>query len=401
MTPTTLSERPTYAVNFADAEINRNPFEVCHEIRKVAPAVYNPVNDTWMVPSYDHVKAVLADEDHFSADQEFFINLFGADVMEGMVNPRHDEARGIWSPHLTRPAVADYESLVSRAIDELMDPAIERLREGEIVDFFPDVNRPLPSMVIARLLGMPEEDLPKIADWSARMALFTEAWTASEGGDQLLADAEGGLAAMNQYVADQIESMRRGDDRHRFVPLAPPTPTSLTDDELRSGVSQLIWAGHETTSKLIGHMLAILADHPDQRQEIIDDRTLIPQAIEEAIRWSTPAPVLVKRSRGQGNEIGGVPIPDGAQVANLTLAANHDPSRWENPDEFDIHRPKKTHIGFGFALHVCLGMNLARLETRLFLTKLLDAVPNYRVAGEVDYGTNFMLRGPISIPIAL
>jgi cytochrome P450 len=147
--------------------------------------------------------------------------------------------------------------------------------------------------------------------------------------------------------------------------------------------------------------LVALGQHPDQRRALVADRSLIPQAIEEMLRWSPVVTNVQQRHAcSPDSNVRGIPIPMGSAMAPLVIAANRDPDRWEHPERFDIFREPKQHLGFGFGMHVCLGLNLVRLETQVWLDRLLDLLPDYEIAGAIDYGQSFLLRGPVAVPVA-
>ena len=145
--------------------------------------------------------------------------------------------------------------------------------------------------------------------------------------------------------------------------------------------------------------LVALAQHPDQRRLLVEDRTLIPQAIEEIHRWQTLVQTNIRHSCSDVSEIEGVRIPDGAEMRPLMGAGNRDPERWDRPDQLDIRRAPNKHLGFG--MHTCLGIHLARLEIAIWLDQLLDRLPDYEVVGPIDWGRNFVIRGPQAVSLAL
>jgi cytochrome P450 len=174
----------------------------------------------------------------------------------------------------------------------------------------------------------------------------------------------------------------------------------MTDNEVIASNTQLVFAGNETTAKLMAHTLVSLAAHPDQRRLLAGDRSLIPQAIEEVHRWQTITQFIDRDVRNGDVQLGGVVIPNGSVVTPMQGAANRDPARWETASSFDITRPPRQHLGFGFGMHSCIGLNLARLEAQIWLDRFLDELPDYEVVRDVDYGSNFQLRGPLAVQIA-
>jgi cytochrome P450 len=207
---------------------------------------------------------------------------------------------------------------------------------------------------------------------------------------------------MNAYVAEIIAE-RRGkptDDLVSALVHSDVAKHAMSEQEIIASLTQLVFAGNETTANLMALTLAALSAHPDQRRMLVRDRSLIPAAIEEVNRWSTPIAVKMRNARGGNAEVAGIPIPDGDTVMCLPIAANRDPTQWDRPEKFDVLRPIKSHLGFGFGKHVCLGLNLGRLETIVWLNRLFDELADWVVVGEVEYGTNFFIRGPKSMTVA-
>jgi cytochrome P450 len=173
----------------------------------------------------------------------------------------------------------------------------------------------------------------------------------------------------------------------------------MSEVEIIASNTQLVFAGNETTAKLMAHTLVSLAAHPDQRRLLAQDRSLVLPAIEEVHRWQTITQ-FIDRDVREEVELAGLRLPAGAVVTPLQGAANRDPERWDNASAFDVTRPPRQHLGFGFGLHSCIGLNLARLEVQVWLDRLLDLLPEFEVAQPVDYGPNFQLRGPFAVHIA-
>jgi cytochrome P450 len=180
----------------------------------------------------------------------------------------------------------------------------------------------------------------------------------------------------------------------------------LTQRELLSSLYQLIVAGQDTTTSLIGNGLVALLDHPDQLRLLRNEPQRMPAAIEELIRFSAPVPHATFRVTTEPVELAGIEIPARKQVLVCLGGANHDPSERDNPDRLDITRPPKTHLGFGFGPHFCLGVHLARLEGRVAFTTLLGRFPELRLAvarGELrwTHGDGLVLRGLADLPVHL
>jgi cytochrome P450 len=239
--------------------------------------------------------------------------------------------------------------------------------------------------------------------WSDAMGTTTEGALdpESERGMETVRAGRQATSELNAYIAEQVKDRRRNpsDDLIGKMVAAPFAQTGMSEVEIIASNTQLVFAGNETTAKLMAHTLVSLDAHPDQRRMLADDRSLVLSAIEEVHRWQTITQFIDRDVRAEV-ELAGVRLPPGAVVTPLQGAANRDPERWDNGSAFDITRPPRQHLGFGFGLHSCIGLNLARLEVQVWLDRLLDLLPEFEVAREVDYGPNFQLRGPAAVYIA-
>lgn len=177
-----------------------------------------------------------------------------------------------------------------------------------------------------------------------------------------------------------------------------PAAAALDDARIVQNVRQLLFAGNETTAKWLDHIFLTYAQFPAVRREIAADRTLVPVANEEVMRWQGVVGTLPRRVRGGPVEVAGVWLEEGDDVTCILAAANRDPARYESPDSFDIHRRRQPNLGFGAGLHNCLGASLARMEAELAVNALLEALPGYAVSGEFSY-SSLPLRGPAPVCI--
>ena len=223
----------------------------------------------------------------------------------------------------------------------------------------------------------------------------------SERGQEMVRLGREGTASMNAYLRAVVDDRRRNPagDLISALVASEVARDEMTEAEIVASITQLVFAGNETTANLMALTLLALAEHPEQRALLEADRSLVPAAVEEANRWQTPVALKTRHARGGAAEIAGVPIPDGDLVITLQIAANRDPARWSDPATFDVERPALPHLGFGFGRHICLGLNLARLEMIVWLNRLLDEVPDWEVVGEVDFANNFWVRGPKSLTV--
>jgi cytochrome P450 len=234
----------------------------------------------------------------------------------------------------------------------------------------------MPMRVIGMLFGIPEEDQEAVRQ-SADARLRTEAGTPME----VDAQPTFGSEMFAEYIDWRIE--HPSDDLmtellHTEFEDETGTTRTLTRDEALLYTTVVAGAGNETTTRLIGWAGKVLAEHPDQRRELVDDRALIPNAIEELLRYESPGP-QIGRYVPEKAEIHGEIVPAESAVLFLVAAANRDDRRYDDPDRFDIHRKGGQHLAFGYGIHFCLGAALARLEGRIALDELLDRFPEWDV----------------------
>ncbi|ONH58901.1 cytochrome [Frankia sp. CcI49] len=377
----------------------RDPYPELARMRRDEPVQRLDLSDmphdenkpVFFVYRYDDVARVLRDNETFSSSiiLDFFGDALGKDVMLGMDEPAHRRHRALVAGAFTQKAMARREhDRVGRIASELVDQFAADGRADLVRQF----TFPFPTKIIASLLGLPADDYPRFQRWS--IALLS-----------ILTNRERGLAAaaaLRQYFA-QILAARRAEPRDDLISdlaVAELDGGRLTDDEIFSFLRLLLPAGVETTYRSTGSMLFGLLSHPDQLDAVRADRSLIPQAIEEAVRWEPPL-LSITRVAARDTELSGVPIPAGSAVMPMLGAANREAERNPDPDRFDIHRQGRQHLSFGHGVHICLGMHLARLEMRVALETLLDRLPGLRLDPDGDdphiHGQVF--RSPTSLPV--
>jgi cytochrome P450 len=390
-------------LDLSDAGFNRDPYPALEALRAEGPAVRDDVTGAWLVTGYDDCTRVLGNVDTFTSEQPEGTGpgVFGGRVFEVIDSPRHDEIRGVWAADFQRQRLERHRPSIERIVDDALDAFVPRLLDGEALDAIEHLTRAIPTRVIAVLLGIDEGDQRQFSDWSDAMGAVAGAlFDPSERGREILRAGLEATRQLNAYIADEVAKRRDrpGDDLISKMVTSPVAGT-MTEAEIVANNTQLVFAGNETTAKWMAHTLVTLARHPDQCRALVAARARIPAALEEVLRYETVAQIGKRTVRAEGAEVGGVPIPLGDTVTCLLGAADRDPARWARPADFDTRRPAKNHFGFGFGLHYCLGINLARLETAIWLDHLFDRLPAWDLAGEIDYGINFVLRGPVAVPM--
>jgi cytochrome P450 len=395
---------PSVSLNITDPDFNADPFPVLEEWRALGPVVYNDWHDRYMVFSYRHCAKVLGDVTKFNSqgNVERFTKVFGGITMESLDSPRHHQMRGVWAPYFRRDTLLDQQQMIGEVVDSQIGPFVERLRAGEAADAIANMVRGIPTLVIAHMLGIDKSMFRQFSAWSDAMGGTT---TASHDpgpeGRRRVAEGLAATAALNEYIAGELAVRRAGTGEDLIsVMVHDDFADEMEPQEIIASNTQLVFAGNETTAKLMGSTLVALARYPEQRRALVADRSLIPQAFEEVHRYSTLTQTVPRHVCADGVSVAEVPLPNGAEMMPMLGAANRDATRWDRPHEFDIFRQPKQHLGFGFGMHVCLGLNLARLEARIWLDRLLDVLPDFELAGEIDYGRNFGVRGPLAVPLA-
>lgn len=357
-----------------DAELNRDPYPMFRRLREEAPLYYNAEYDFYALSRYDDVTAALVDWQTFSSARGAIIELIKANMEfpPGVLifedPPLHDTHRKLLARMFTPRKVMDLEPRIRAFCAESLDPLIGSGR----FDFVTDLGAQMPMKTISMLVGIPDQDREAIRDRSKRN-LHTEPgqplkaatingdvfaeyidWRAEHPSDDIMTEL------LNAEFEDETGTVRR-----------------LTRQELLTYISVVAGAGNETTVRLIGWAGKLLADHPEQRRQLIDDPQLIPQAVEELMRYETPAP-HVARYVTRDVQLHGHTVPKGSVMLLLLASATRD-HRQHPPDGdvFDINRTPRPHVVFGRGAHHCLGSALARLEGRIALEEILKRFPEW------------------------
>ena len=319
---------------------------------------------------------------------------WGRKIIVGMDAPEHHRHRALVSEAFRQSTLARWEqSLVQRVLDDLIDGFVDDGRANLVSEY----TFPFPAKVIAGVLGLPEADYQQFQQWAIGIIGITHDWQRALQCSRQLRD----------YLTLIVEDRRRDprDDLVTDLVTAELDGEKLDDEEIYSFLRMLLPAGIETTYRSSGNLLYLLLTHPDQLDALRADRSLIPQAIEEGLRYESPVLATVRVTTTE-TSLSGVEIPAGAIVTSMLGSANRDPDAYDDPETFDIFRNPKQHMSFGTGPHLCLGMHLARMETRLALNSLLDRLPNLRLdveeAQRVDahIDGDLLLRSPTSLPVA-
>jgi cytochrome P450 len=346
----------------------------------------------FFVYRYEDVFEVLRDGETFSSGHIIELimgDVMGKHIMLGMDNPEHRRYRALVATAFGQKTLARWESeLVESTASELIDAFADR-GHAELVREF---TFPYPTKVTASLLGLPREDYKQFQRWSIGILNIL-----SQRDQAIAASAE-----VKEYLAGILAERRREPREDLISDLAHAELDGerLTDEEIFSFLRLLLPAGVETTYRSTGNLLFSLLSRPDQLEAVRADRSLVPQAIEEALRFETPL-LNITRLATRDTVLSGVEIPAGSTILIMLAAANRDETRWPGPDRFDIFREPKLHISFGQGPHICIGMHLARIEMRVALNLLLDRLPGLRLDpdGDDPHIRGQVFRSPTSLPV--
>ncbi|KAA5836028.1 cytochrome P450 [Saccharopolyspora hirsuta] len=349
-------------------------------VRPDHPVEHDEATGIWNVYGYPEVLAALSDPSTFSSNTQRLVPETSPQFSEGnlvqMDPPEHNKLRKLVSHAFTPKVVADLEPRIAELTNELLDAVHDR------TELVADLAYPLPVIVIAELLGVPSSDRGLFKKWVDAMFDSSNQFSLKERSkeqEEYFAKAMEQVQQLTDYLVEHARERRRQprEDLLSKLVLAEVDGARLSDNEVANFGMVLLIAGHITTTMLLGNTVLCLDAHPEQYAKIRADRSLVPSAIEESLRFFSPF-AAVSRSTTRDVELGGRTIPADQLVLCWVAAANRDPRQFTDPDVFDITRDPNPQIGFGRGIHFCLGAPLARLEGRVALNILLERFPNLR-----------------------
>ena len=378
-----------------------DPYPVYARLRDEAPVVFIPPR--WVVSRYDDVQAVLR---HPSFGRVGFdgvmLRVFGPGPLYDAFSrwmlfldaPDHTRLRSLATRAFTPRAVERLRAEVERRVNGLLDD-VEANGGGDLVAA---LAYPLPVMVICALLGVPDEDHDEFRDWSDALGRALQVTIATP---EIIADGNRAAAEVTEYFRGLVAEHRTHprDDLLGALIAAEDESGKLSEDELLATCSLMFLAGHETTVNLIGNGTLALLRNPDQLARLRAEPALIPNAVEELLRYDGSVQITSRVTKAPV-ELAGVEIPAGQVVMGLLGAANRDPSRFPDPDRLDVGRTDVHHLTFGGGIHFCLGAALARLEGQIAFGALVRRFPHLRLAtDEVEWRPNATLHGLKALPV--
>jgi hypothetical protein len=404
-----MSATATPPFDIRDPAFLADPYPVFHKLRATAP-VFRASHGRWFITRYDDTAQLLRDR-CFGKDYEnpdTLTRRFGPTALQepAVVElthmmllrdpPDHTRLRGLVVKAFTARRIEAMRERVQDLTDRLLDKVIPLGR----MDAVRDLAFPLPVLVICELLGIPEEDQARFVTGSSSGAPLLNPTPPTRAE---LDDANRSTLESAAYFGALFERRRREprDDLITLLVRAEEEGDRLTTAELSANVNLLFAAGHETTVNLIGNGLLSLLRHPEQWQMLRDDPSMVPNAIEEILRFESPVQA-VARTVAEPVELSGVMLEPTDIVVSLVGAANRDPAMFENPDRFDITRKDLRPLSFGGGIHFCLGAQLARIEAAVVFETVLRRLSEPRLV-EPDHPKwrpSFLLRGLTELPVA-
>lgn len=380
-----------------DPAVIPDPHPLYRELRETAPLFKTAIGDMWIVSGFENCRSLLRDSRVGSPDD----SQGTVSRLQGTTGtPRSHERRNRTMLFLNPPDHTRIRSLVSRAFTprrvEQLRPEITAMTDslldelGGDGDFVDAVAFPLPANVISALVGVPESK----RDWLRSLITDLVPMIEPTASDEAIAKAELAGAEAAVYLAELIEE-RRAEPRNDMLSAliqASDGEDRLTEEEVISNVFLIYAAGFETTTHLLGNMVRQLIAHPDQLARVRDDRSLIPNAVEEVLRFDPPVQ-LDGRYVFEEIEIDGVTLAAGDSLITFLAGANRDPAVCDDPDTFDVGRDDIQIMSFGSGIHYCLGAALARLEGQVVLERLVDRYTSWEITAEPVWQPRITIRG--------
>ena len=384
-----------------DADIDADPYPVYRRLRDEAPLYYNERYDFYAVSRYEDCERGLSDAKRYISGRGGILELIKANVELPPGNlifedpPAHTAHRSLLSRVFTPRRVAALEPEIRAFCARSLDPLVGATEFDLIADF----GAQMPMRVIGMLFGIPEADQEAIRQ-GADANLRTEAGQPMKVSENVTFGSEMFADYIDWRVEHPSDDLMTDLLQTEFEDETGAT-RRLTRDEALLYTTVVAGAGNETTTRLIGWAGKVLAEHPDQRREIVNDRALIPNTIEELLRYEPPGPQLA-RYLPNDVELHGRTLAAGSVLLFIVAAANRDERRYQDPDRFDIHRAIGPHLTFGRGIHFCLGAALARLEGRIALDELLQRFPEWDVdLGRAKLAPTSTVRGWETLPVSV
>jgi cytochrome P450 len=388
-----------------DAAIDADPHPVWKRLRDEAPLYYNEQHDFYALSRFADVLSASLDWQTYSSARGTVLESIQtgpptpvgdahdemlAGLMIFMDPPRHEEFRHLVSRAFTPRRVAALDERARALCAQFLDP----LRDASKFDFVEEFAAKIPTMLIGALLGVPESDQDQLRIWGDTMMRFEP--------DGMSAEKAHAFRSIDTYMAAMIHDRQQRPRDDMISDLLAAEITREDGSTCRLGKSEVLaffsllqLAGSETTARLLGWASVLLARHPDERTKLLANRALIPNAVEELLRYEPPSPIQ-SRYVTRDAEWHGATVPAGSKIALLTGSAGRDEREYSDADRFNVSRAFDRHVSFGYGIHFCLGASLARLEGKIALEETLDRFQAWNVV-DVEMVYTSTVRGPAHV----
>jgi cytochrome P450 len=369
-------------------------------LRQEAPIAWNATAGFWAIAGHADVSTISGDPSRFCSKHGILVEEIGttydsAPTMMHTDPPEHTRYRKLVRPGFTQSVVRSLEDLVRTRTGALLDQLADGSAGGAAVDVVSELAVPLPIQLIAQLLGLPPDDEQRLFRWSEAAIPGATDWPEDERMElltEMTVELLGLAAARRAEPRDDVVSMLAAYEEDG---------EQLRDDELGMFLIQLLVAGNETTRHAISGTFVALADHPEQHERLAADPSLVPSAVEEVLRWTTPVTSFL-RTAVDDTELSGTAIAAGDPVLLLYASANRDEAEFgPTADTFDVGRTPNHHVALGFGPHFCLGAALARLELTALLEGILERWSHIGRAGDVERSGSSVISGIRRAPLHL
>jgi len=379
-------------------------------LREEQPVYFHEPTGYWIVTRYDDIKSVFDDYQTFSSENaqapirplgdkaRQIIKMGGfTSGLSARMPPDHTRIRKIaqtaFGPRRFKSIEPQIEAIVDRSLNAASDL-------GQF-DFFRQVAFPVPALVLFTMMGIPDEDVPQVKDWAASRALLT--W-GNLSAEEQVPHAQG-MVDYWAYCRGLVDARRKapGDDLPSDLLKAQAEGADITDEEIAGVMYSVLFAGHETTTTLMANAVIQLMNNRAEWDRLVADPSLIKQATEEILRYC-PSIVSWRRQAKMDTQVGGVDIPNGANILMIMGSGNRDETVFPDGEAFDITRANaRTHLSFGYGIHFCIGFQLAKMEFGIMLRELVTRFPNMTLipGQEIDYLRNISFRVPLKVNVDL
>lgn len=382
--------------NPQDKATATQPYDAFRRLHEGGRVHYNPSQASWILCRLDDVRAALRDTARMTSAEGVTRVKVSLPILVLTDGEQHAAMRKQVLPAFTKSALDSWQEI----IDTLAKEMVADLVANPGSDVVEKLAAPMPMRLIAHMLGIPHDDIDQFRTWSEQTTEILD-FSPNLGSISSLVSAARGITSLINYIRNQLAMGHlKGHDTILGRLIDDHENGKLDDSELVLIALLLLIAGNETTTNLLGSMFDTLSRNPDQFAMIRSDPSLIPMAVEEQLRFSSPLQGLY-RTTVTDYEIDGITIPAGSRVVLSYAAANRDPRVFDDPDTFRADRNPKQHVAFGYGPHLCIGAMLTRMETQAVLRELVTQASAMEAVGETVWSGNASLRGPKSLRVTL